>query len=291
MNSKVIVEGKGELYSLWMSRILITAVSPEWALTGARSASGFGYKKGIEAGIDIRPMETVDNRPGVILILCAPNKKILEKELVRRIYQSLFPCPTVSIYDAMIKDPNVKKLEIGKTLSLFSDGFQKKGLFNDREVWSIPTYEGNMLLENTFGAIEGVSTNLIIIGEKKVILKAGMKFAEEIEEKEGVICPFAGGMTKFGMKLDSLNYDFMKEKGTIDHRFCPDLQSKIKDTKIPPNAAAYQIIVDSLDVMTLFEALNHGIQAIKDMKGILKITATTFGGKLGSEKYDLTEIL
>ncbi|MHA1301144.1 MAG: hypothetical protein ACTSO9_17120 [Candidatus Helarchaeota archaeon] len=289
--TEIKIEGKGELYPLWMSRILITAVSPEWALTGARAASGFGYQKGVEAGVDIRTTNTVDNRPGVIMMLCAPNRKLLQKELVRRIFQSLFPCPTVSIYDAMIEDPNVKKMEIGKTLSLFGDGFQKKGKFKDKEVWSIPTYEGNMLIESTFGAIEGVSTNLIVIGEKKVILKAGMAFAEEIEDREGVICPFAGGMTKFGIKLDSLNYDFMKEKGTIDHRFCPDLKSEISDSQLPPDAAAYQIIVDSLDVMTLFEALNHGIKAIKDMKGILKITATTFGGKLGAEQYDLTEIL
>ena len=191
----------------------------------------------------------------------------------------------------MIEDPNVKKMEIGKALSLFADGYQKKGIFNDREVWSIPTIEGNMLLESDFGAIEGVSTNLILIGEKNVILKAGMEFAEEIEEQEGVICPFAGGMTKFMVKLDSKNYDFMKKQGTIDHRFCPDLREKVKDSEMPPNSAAYQIVVDAIDVMRLFQALNSGIKVIKDMKGILKITATTFEGKLGAEKYDLTEIL
>ncbi|MFX0139899.1 MAG: formylmethanofuran--tetrahydromethanopterin N-formyltransferase [Candidatus Hodarchaeota archaeon] len=289
--SEIKIEGKGELYPLWISRILITAISPEWALTGARAASGFGTKKGVEAGVDIRPVNTIDNRPGVIIMICAPNKKLLEKEVARRIFQSLLTCPTVSVYDAMIEDPNVKRLEIGKVLSLYSDGFQKKGKFNEREVWSIPTMEGNMLLESTFGIIEGVSTNLIIIGKKDVVLKAGMDFAEEIQDTEGVICPFAGGMTKFGIKLDSLKYDFMKKKGTIDQRFCPDLRTKIKNSEMPPDSAAYQIVVDSIEVMTLFQALNRGIEEIKDMKGILKITAASFEGKLGSEQYDLKEIL
>ena len=257
--TEIKIEGKGELYPLWISRILITAISPEWALTGARAASGFGYKKGIEAGVDFRPIDTVDKRPGVIMMICAPNKKLLEQELARRIVQNLLPCPTVSVYDAMIEDPNVKKLEIGKTISLFGDGFQKKGIFNDREVWSIPTLEGNMLLESTFGAIEGVSTNLIIIGKKDVALKAGMEFTEVIQDTEGVICPFSGGMTKFAMKLDSLNYNFMKNKGTIDERFCPDLKTKVKDTEMLPDTAAYQIVVDSIDVMNLFKALNRGI--------------------------------
>ncbi len=289
--SEIKIEGKGELYPLWISRILITAISQEWALTGARAASGFGNKKGVEAGVDIRSENTIDNRPGVIMMICAPNKKLLEQELARRIFQNLLPCPTISVYDAMIEDPNVKKLEIGKAISLFGDGFQKKGNFKDREVWSLPTMEGNMLLESTFGIIEGVSTNIIIIGKKDVALKAGMEFTEVIQDTEGVICPFSGGMTKFIIKLDSLNYDFMKKKGTFDHRFCPDLQKKVKDTEMLPETAGYQIVVDSIDVMTLFQALNRGIEEIKDMKGVLKITAATFEGKLGLEKYDLTEIL
>lgn len=158
-------------------------------------------------------------------------------------------------------------------------------------MWSIPTFEGNMLLESTFGAIEGVSTNLILIGELEVILKAGMAFAEVIQNHEGVICPYPGGMTKFGIKIDSLNYDFMKNKGTINHQFCPTLIDQVEDSEIPPDSAAYQIIVDSIDVTRMFQALHNGIEEIKNIPGISKITATTYKGILGSETYDLKEIL
>ncbi|MHA1894648.1 MAG: formylmethanofuran--tetrahydromethanopterin N-formyltransferase, partial [Candidatus Helarchaeota archaeon] len=197
LSNSIELDGTGELFPLWMSRILITAVSPEWALTAARMASGFGYKDGIEAGIDIRTTETPDKRYGVSLMIAAPTKKSLEKEMARRITQSIISTPTTSVFDYMIDDPEIEKIKVGDSISFFADGHQLKGILNDRQVWSVPSFDGDFFIESEFGIKSGVSTNLIIMGsDPKNILQACMTFSEIIQEIPCIMSPYPGGFTR-----------------------------------------------------------------------------------------------
>jgi formylmethanofuran--tetrahydromethanopterin N-formyltransferase len=275
------IQGKGELFPLWMGRILITAISPEWALTAARAATGFGYKKGMEGGIDVRTSETPDGRPGVIVMIASSKKPALEREMARRITQSILPNPTASCYNAMDLDPEVEIVKLGDSIALFADGLQKKGTLGGRKGWILPSFDSpnGLFIESEFGIKHGVSTNLILIGDQASTLKAGMMFAESIQQVPSVSCPFPGGLSKFGLKLDSKSYDFMKDKGTIRQEFCPNAP----DSKLGPNELAYQIIIDSVDVSTLFEAIRLGIEGIREVPGLSKITTSSYGGKLGEE--------
>ena len=287
MSSTVQLEGTGELFPLWMGRVVVTAISSEWALTAARTASGFGYKDGIESGVDFRLNETPDKRFGVVVMIAAPTKKSLEKEMARRIFQSMVSTPTVSVFDYMIEDPEVEKIKVGESISLFADGLQKKGKMGKRDVWNLPSFDGNFFIESEFGIKMGVSTNLIIMGEDlKNTLQACMTFTELIQDIPGIFCPYPGGMTKFGMKFGSDKYDFMKK--TLNSRFCPS----VPHTEIPKGTNfAYQIILDALDVTNLFEALKAGVQSIENYSGITKITSSTFESKLGQDTFDLKMIL
>ena len=281
------IVGTGELFSLWMGRVLITAITPEWALTAARMASGFGYKDGVEAGIDIRTNEeTPDHRSGVVLMIAAPNKKSLEKEMARRITQSILSSPTTSVFDGMIEDPEVEKVKVGEGISYFADGNQMKGIMNERKVWNLPAFDGELFIESEFGMKLGVSTNLIIIGnDQKNVLQACMKFTELVQETPGIMCPFPGGFTRFGFKLGSEKYDFMKK--SLNTKYCP----KLEPNELPNGSnVAYQIILDALDVTTLFEMLKIGIEGIENYSGITKITSSSFESKLGTEKFDLKMI-
>ena len=277
------LDGTGELFSLWMGRVLITAISSEWALTAARMASGFGYKDGIEAGIDLRTNETPDHRFGVVLMVAAPTKKALEKEMARRVTQSILSTPTTSVFDYMIVDPEVEKVKVGEGISFFADGHQMKGVMNNRQVWNLPTFDGECFIESEFGMKLGVSTNIIIMGnDHKNVLQACMAFSELVQDTPGIMSPYPGGFTRFGFKLGSEKYDFMKK--TINTKFCPKLDS----SELPKGSnVAYQIILDALDVTALFEMLKIGIEAIENYRGITKITSSSFESKLGTDTFDL----
>ncbi|MHA1145961.1 MAG: hypothetical protein ACTSRW_14560 [Candidatus Helarchaeota archaeon] len=281
------IRGKGELFPLWLGRILITAVSPEWALTAARAASGFGYKKGVEGGIDLRVLDGPDGRPGVILMIAAPTKAVLEKEMARRMTQSILPTPTACCLNAMEPDPEVENVKIGDSIALFGDGLQKKARFQDRQVWLLPSFDdpNGFILDSEFGLKRGVSTSIVLSGDPTTMLKAGMMFAEIIQETPGVICPYPGGLSKFGVKIGSVQYDFMKDKGTINQAFCPGIES----STINENEIAYQIIIDSLDVVKLFDAIKKGIEGIQHVPGLTRVTAVSHEGKLG-EEFDLSQI-
>ncbi|MHC1591647.1 MAG: hypothetical protein ACXQS8_06150 [Candidatus Helarchaeales archaeon] len=283
----MLIEGKGELFPLWMGRILITAISPEWALTAARAACGFGYKKGVEGGIDIRISDGPDGRPGVIIMITAPKKSTLEKEMARRITQHVLTTPTASCLNAMEPSPEVEYVKLGNSIALFGDGLQKKAEFDNREVWLLPSFEDDagFIVDSEFGIKRGVSTTLVLIGDASITLKAGMMFAETIQQTPGVICPYPGGLSKFGLKLDSKQYDFMKNRGTIDERFCPGTQNSV----LKPNENAYQIIVDATDVTRLFDAIKHAINGIEHLTGLSKVVAISFGEKLG-EEFEMSQL-
>jgi len=287
MSPSFELDGTGELFPLWMGRILITAISSEWALTAARTASGFGYKDGIEAGIDIRTNETPDHRFGVVIMVAAPTKKALEKEMARRITQSILSTPTTSVFDGMIKDPEVVKVKIGDGISYFADGNQKKGMMNDRNVWNLPAFDGELFIESEFGMKLGVSTNMIIIGkDHKNVIQACMAFSELVQDTPGIMAPYPGGFTRFGFKLGSEKYDFMKK--TLNAKYC----SKLEGIEVPKGSnVAYQIILDALDVTAMFEMLKTGIEGIENYSGITKITSSSFESQLGTETFDLKMIL
>ncbi|NHI93498.1 MAG: hypothetical protein EAX96_13505 [Candidatus Lokiarchaeota archaeon] len=287
MSPSFELDGTGELIALWMGRILVTAVSPEWALTAARMASGFGYKDGIEAGIDLRTSETPDKRYGVVMMIAAPTKKALEKEMARRITQSIICTPTSSVFDYMFDDPEVEKVKVGDSIAYFADGNQMKGMLNDRTVWNLPSFDGDFFIESEFGMKLGVSTNIIIMGnDSKNVLQACMAFSEIVQETPGIMSPYPGGFTRFGFKLGSEKYDFMKK--TLNTKFCP----KLHDPNIPKGTnIAFQIILDALDVTNLFNTLKFGIESIENYPGITKITSSSFESKLGHEKFELKMIL
>ena len=88
-------------------------------------------------------METPDQRPGVVLMVAAPTKKILEKELARRLVQAIVSTPTASAFDYMIEDPEIELVKVGDSISLFADGHQTKGNLGKREVWQLPSFEGD----------------------------------------------------------------------------------------------------------------------------------------------------
>jgi formylmethanofuran--tetrahydromethanopterin N-formyltransferase len=290
-----IVDTFSEMFPLWVGRVLITADSEKWALTAAEVATGFATSvimSPAEAGIEgiVLADKTPDNRVGVLIQIYNRNRFELKNQMILRIGQCIMTCPTTSAFDAM---PNAKrKLKVGRSIRLFGDGFQRKGLVGNRKVWKIPVMEGNFIVEDTFGAAEAVAGgNLLILAKDKASgLKAAEEAAKTIKTKASdVILPFPGGICRSGSKAGSLKY---KLRASTNHPFCPGLRTLIPDSQLTENVkCVYEIVINGLSVEAVKRAMGEGVKAAASVSGVVRISAGNYGGKLGPYKAFLREVL
>jgi len=284
-----------EMFPLWAGRVLITADSERWALTAAATATGLATSvimSPAEAGIEgIVPADkTPDNRVGVSIQIYNRNRFELRNQMILRIGQCIMTCPTASAFDAI---PNAKrKLKIGRSIRLFGDGFQRKGLVGNRKVWRIPVMEGEFIVEDTFGAIEAIAGGnfLIFAKDKASGLKAAEDAAKDIKNKAAeVVLPFPGGICRSGSKAGSLKY---KLKASTNHPFCPRLRKLVSDSQLPESVnCVYEIVVNGLTLEAVKKAMGAGIKAAASVPGVVRISAGNYGGKLGPYKAFLKEVL
>lgn len=294
-NEIKIVDTFAEMFQLWAGRVLITADSERWALIGAAAATGFATSvimSPAEAGIEcIVPAErTPDKRVGVVIQIYNSNRFDLKEQMILRIGQCIMTCPTASAFDAM---PDAKrKLKVGRSLRLFGDGFERKGVVGNCKVWRIPVMEGEFTIENTFGAAEAVAGgNFLVLAEDRSSgLKAAEEAVEAIKKKAGaVILPFPGGVCRSGSKAGSLKY---KLKASTNHPYCPRLKEIVNDSELSEDVnCVYEIVINGLTLDDVKKAMSEGINAAARVKGVIKITAGNYGGKLGPYKAFLKEVL
>ncbi len=290
-----IVDTFAEMFPMWMGRILITAENEKWALTAAKTATGFAssiISSPAEAGIEtiISPSNIPDGRMGVPIQIFHKTRGDLKVQMILRIGQCIMTCPTTAAFDML---PEAKrKLKVGRSLRLFGDGFQRKGSIGDRTVWRIPVMEGEFVVEDTFGAALGVAGGMFLIfGESsKASLQAAEQAVNAINQKaKGVILPFPGGVCRSGSKVGSVKY---KLPASTNHVFCPRLKKLVPDTKVPENVRSiYEIVVNGLNDTLVKKAMAEGIKAAVKVPGVAKISTTNYGGKLGPYRAHLKEIL
>lgn len=294
-NGVEIEDTFAEMFPMWAGRVLITADNERWALTAAAAATGFATSvimSPAEAGIEgiVLADKTPDNRVGVLIQIYNRNRFELKNQMILRIGQCIMTCPTASAFDAM---PNAKrKLKVGRSIRLFGDGFQRKGLVGNRKIWRIPVMEGDFIVEDTFGAAEAIAGGNFLIFTKDKL--SGLKAAEEsvkaIKTKaREVILPFPGGICRSGSKAGSLKY---KLKASTNHPFCPRLKTLIPDSRLPENVnCVYEIVINGLNIESIKRAMGEGIKAAASVPGVVRISAGNYGGKLGPYKAFLKEAL
>ena len=157
-----------EAFGMWGARIVVTADTPGWAEHAARSLTGFatsviGCK--CEAGIErvLDAGETPDGRPGVAVLLFAPDEEGLGKRLVERIGMTVLTCPTTACFNGLEAEDDT---DVGGKLRYFGDGWQASKVLDGKRYWRIPVMEGEFLVEERFGIVEGVGGgNLIMLAE------------------------------------------------------------------------------------------------------------------------------
>ena len=223
-----------EAFGMWGARIVVTAETPGWAEHAARSLTGFatsviGCK--CEAGIEreLDAAETPDGRPGVAALLFAPDAEGLGKRLVERVGMTVLTCPTTACFNGLDAEDEV---DVGGKLRYFGDGWQASKVLDGRRYWRIPVMEGEFLVEERFGIVEGVGGgNMIILAEDAATaLRAAEAAAAAMRAVEGAILPFPGGIARSGSKVGSR---YSGQIASTNHVLCPTLRAQVDDSQVP----------------------------------------------------------
>jgi formylmethanofuran--tetrahydromethanopterin N-formyltransferase len=292
INGVPIEDTYAEAFPTWIARIIITAVTEEWALRAATEATGFATSAigcPCEAGIEtvLSPDQTPDGRPGVAILICTAKKKIKE-QLIERIGECIITAPTTAVFDGL---PTASE-KVPVKLHFFGDGFEYKKEIGGRQVWAIPIMSGEYIGEEEFGIVKGVAGgNFFVMGENQMAALMGAQAASEsIQNVCGVITSFPGGIVSSGSKVGSNKYKFIP--ASTNEKYCPTLREKVTDSKVPAGVKAmFEIVIDGLDEKVVAEAMAKGIRAACMVPGVKFISAGNFGGSLGPYKFELKKIL
>ena len=283
-----------EMFPLWVGRILITAENEKWAQIAANVTTGFATSvimAPAEAAIEsyVTHDQTPDKRSGALVQIYNRDRFALKHQLMERIGQCIMTCPTTAAFNGL---QGKRVLRVGNSLRYFGDGFQKKTLVADRRCWKIPVMEGNFIVQDGFGAMEGVAGgNFMIFAENQAAgLRAAEAAADAIREyAPDVIMPFPGGVCRAGSKAGSLKY---KMKASTNHPYCPTLRTIVPDSVVPENVSSvYEIVMNGLTLDAVKKGMKQGVTAAAGVHGVVKISSGNYGGKLGPFKAFLKDAI
>jgi formylmethanofuran--tetrahydromethanopterin N-formyltransferase len=292
INGTEILDTYAEAFPVWLSRVVITAATQEWAYKAAVEATGFATSKigcPCEAGIEryLNKKETPDGRDGVSILICA-DKKTMKSNVASRISQCILPAPTASAYDGF---PDAGS-RFYIRMHYFGDTYEERCSVNGRKCWKIPIMEGNYIGEERFGTIKGIAGgNFLVMGKNQKSALSGIEAAADaVAGLDGVITSFAGGIVASGSKVGSKNYRFPMPAST-NHAWCPTLKEKIGDSNVPEGVGSiYEIVMNGIDETHVRSTMKAGIQAATETGRVMYIGASNFEGKLGQYRFFLHDL-
>ncbi|HJK05499.1 MAG TPA: formylmethanofuran--tetrahydromethanopterin N-formyltransferase [Methanocorpusculum sp.] len=291
-NGVILEDTYAEGFPVWVARVVITAVTKEWAYKAATEATGFATSTigcPCEAGIEkfLPPAETPDNRPGFSILICC-SKKALKEQVLERVSECVLTAPTTAVFNGKAGSEEIIPIK----LHFFGDGYESKVEVGGIQCWSIPIMGGDFIVEEEIGAVKGVAGgNFLIMGDSQMsALIAAQAAVDAIKGVPGTITPFPGGVVSSGSKVGSKKYKFMG--ASTNEKFCPTIREKVEETEIPENVkAVYEIVIDGVDEASVMAAMKAGVQAACRVPGVVKITAGNYGGNLGPFKFHLKDCL
>jgi formylmethanofuran--tetrahydromethanopterin N-formyltransferase len=292
INGTRVLDTFAEAFPIWLSRVIITAATREWAYRAAVEATGFATSKigcPCEAGIEryLTPEETPDGRAGVSILICA-DKKNMRSNVAGRISQCVLPAPTASAFDGL-PDADAR---FHIRMHYFGDRYEERCMVGGRRCWKIPVMEGDYVGEERFGTVKGIAGgNFLLMGRDLQAALSGAEAAvEKITGMQGVITSFAGGIVGSGSKVGCKNYHFPMPAST-SHRWCPGLKNRISDSLVPDGVnSIYEIVLNGTDEPSIRNAMKVGIRAAAETGSVMYIGASNFDGKLGQYRLSLHDL-
>lgn len=296
----VTIDGTfAEAFGMRATRIIITAQNLKWAYNAANTMTGFATSViacGVEAGIEreLIPEETPDGRPGVSVLMFAMGSAVLIKQVETRMGQCVLTCPTAAAFSGIEGDPEtVTRIGLGKNLRFFGDGFQISKRFGGKRYWRVPVMDGEFLTEETTGMVRAIGGgNFLVLAESQPQALAACEAAITAMRKiPNVIMPFPGGVVRSGSKVGSKYKSLI---ASTNDAFCPTLKGITKTELSPEIESVMEIVIDGLTEADIAKAMHAGIVAACELgaaKGIRRISAGNYGGKLGQFHFHLRKIM
>lgn len=296
INGVLIDDTFAEAFPMKATRIIITAMTLKWAYRAANSLTGFASSViacGCEAAIerDLKPEETPDGRPGIAVIIFAMSRAQLQEQVEKRVGQSVMTTATSACFAGTYSDTHIP---LGKGLRYFGDGYQISKVFNGIRYWRVPVMHGEFLCEETTGVVPAIGGGNFIVMAKtsRHGLAACEQAIKAIDKVHGAVTTFPGGVVGSGSKVGS-KYSFLM--ASTNEAFCPTLKGQVKNSKLTDEVGSVlEIVIDGLSEAAIKEAIHVGISAVckaGPKKGIYRISAGNYGGKLGPHHFHLREIM
>jgi len=250
-----------------------------------------------EGGVEkwLNPQQTPDKRLGALVQFWgaideskpfeASLKKFF-KEVSYRIRQEILVEPTTCVFNALESD---KKFDTMNTVGHCGDGYEWEEEYYGRKVINIPLMMPSFRIERYLGYDIGVSGGNVwlMCRDEDSALKAGDKALEAIHRVEGVVTPF--DICSAGSKPET---KYPEIGPTTNHPYCPSLKGKIPDSKVPNGVNSIpEIVINGISLDAVKKAMKEAINAVRDMDGVVKISAGNYGGKLGKHRIYLRELL
>jgi formylmethanofuran--tetrahydromethanopterin N-formyltransferase len=274
-------------------RMLITAKNERYLKRAAHGAACLPSTVvgRTEGGVErwLGPSETPDGRPGALCQVWAEaGKDALQKfeyELSLRIRQGVLVVPTTRILNALDSPDTIDTMD---RVGHCGDGYEWEEERFGRRMINIPLMMGGFLIERRLGYTKGImGGNLwLMCSSVEAGLEAGERAVEAIEGVEGAITPF--DICSAGSKVET---NFPEIGPTTNHPYCPGLVGKIPDSKVPEGVASIpEIVINGVNLESVKEAMEAAAHAVKDLNGVVRISAGNFGGKLGRHKIYLKDL-
>jgi formylmethanofuran--tetrahydromethanopterin N-formyltransferase len=114
---------------------------------------------------------------------------------------------------------------------------------------------------------------------------------EAIRGVHGAVTTFPGGIVGSGSKVGS-RYRFLP--ASTNEVFCPTLKGQVPTMLTEEIGSVLEIVIDGLSEGAIRDAMRAGIEAVcrfGPRKGIYRIGAGNYGGKLGPYHFHLRDIL
>ncbi|HCT98827.1 MAG TPA: formylmethanofuran--tetrahydromethanopterin N-formyltransferase, partial [Methylococcaceae bacterium] len=204
--------------------------------------------------------------------------------------QTILTCPTAAAFSGIEGN---ERINLGKHLRFFGDGFQISKQFGGKRYWRVPVMDGEFITEETTGMVRAVGGgNFLVLAESQPQALAACEAAIEAMKKvPNVIMPFPGGVVRSGSKVGS-KYKTMF--ASTNDAFCPTLKGLTNTQLSPEIESVMEIVIDGLTDADSRKATYVGIKAACELgsaNGIKRISAGNYGGKLGQFQYHLREIM
>jgi formylmethanofuran--tetrahydromethanopterin N-formyltransferase len=294
-NGVTVDDTFAEAFPMKATRLVVTAHNIEWARHAANSATGFATSVigcGCEAGIEreIDASETPDGRSGISLLLFAMSGKELAKQIERRVGQCVLTCPTTAIFAGIAEGEAVA---LGKNLRFFGDGWQISKVIGGVRYWRVPVMDGEFVAQETTAVVKGVGGgNLLLLArDTDAALAVSEAAVAAMRKLRNVILPFPGGVVRSGSKVGSKYPSLM---ASTNDAFCPTLYGLVARSELTPETrCVLEIVIDGLTEADVAAAMRAGLDAgiaFGAERGLLRISAGNYGGKLGPFHFHLHKL-